>query len=411
MFAGTVLPPTGQGLIEADAHSSFHVADKEKAAMARSLRGVPVRFEHNAALKVGTVRDASVQPDGSVRVIGTLNHPSLTADFVRNCVNKQHYRGLSLCHSWTRDAKGRENKKAIEVSVCSSPRRPGCHIELIASGYKRRRGSEKETMSSEHAASQNNNSAQNAADVPAPTDAAPEGAAPPEVGQDQAIDDEATLAMKTALNERARFEEEKLKREALQKKLDEIEKAQKEAEAKAGRELEDKSKILAQSLRDNWSSWAPQNASFDDANKLFDTVRQHDPKLGHELLQLVECASKKTVTAQNQLAEVRADSARQQVKAEYQQKVLQRGSAAAAAAPASSPLAASAAPTPAMNPYAMTTPAQQQSCASSAAGPYKTQAQQIREAFNGMAGGALFNMQRLVEASSRKQKRPRHNNF
>lgn len=404
MFAGTVLPPTGQGLIDADAHSSFHVADREKAAMARSLRGLPVRFEHNAALQVGTVRDATVQPNGSVRVIGTLSHPSLTADFVRNCVDKQHYRGLSLCHAWTRDAEGRENKRPIEVSVCSSPRRPGCHIELIASGYKRRRGSEGETMSSEHAASQKETSAPSAAEAPAPTDPAPEGAAPPE--SEPAIEDEATLAMKTALDERAKFEEEKLKREALQKKLDEIERAQKEAEAQASRELEDKSKILAQSLRDNWSSWAPQNASFDDANKLFDTVRKHDPKLGHELLQLVECASKKTVTAQNQLAEVRADSTRQAVKAEYQQKVLQRGSAAAAAAPAPPASAAPAPPT--TNPYAMTTP-QQSSCASSAAGPYNSQAKQIREAFNGMAGGALFNMQRLVEAS--RKKRPRLNNF
>lgn len=392
LFAGLVLPPSGKGLIDADSRASFHVADSEKHDIARKLRGKPVKFEHKPDLHVGSVRSAKVQPNGSVAIVASIDPrgTSLTADYARGCLKQ--YRGLSLCHKWT----GSGNigvKDPIEVSLCSTPRRPGCYINVQTEDYNRSATMNNEASMSEvvqdvvKASAQDSTAAESNVDTAATEENNPE-----------------TQAMLTALDLADKLKQAEKENEQLQAKLDEHatkEKQKLEAETKM---FNDKIEGLKSALQSSWDTTMGKSISFENASGLFDQVAQQDPKLGHELLQLIEVASSNAQRAQQELHANKQMRQKSELEAKYQQMLETQGCASRAvtsAAPNSS--SAPNAPAAINNPYVGSTNA-----SSARNNPYVTQAQNIKAAFNaiGGSGGAVHNMQRLVEVASRKRQRP-----
>jgi hypothetical protein len=433
MFAGTVLPPTGQNLIAADAERSFHVRDDEKAELCRSLVGKPVRFEHEPDLTAGEIKSAYVRGDGSIAVVGSMNKATLTADYLRNCMvsNNGKYHGLSLCHEWECcAANATDRKRPLEVSLCTQPKRPGCHVEFFVDDYKRRAPAAVQ----KHMASTTDNpptqqpagSAAPAPPAPAPADPAPAPPAP--AAPDRSAEVE---AMEVALRMKERAEKAQQTADALQLKLDAIDAERKAAEDAENEKLKQQSDALSKALKDNWAQWAPDTTSYESAEQLFKSVQDSDPKLGHELLTLVQCASSRTLSAQADLATAKANAAHQQLKQQYTSQVASlldqsdvhpaaptpavAAAAAAAPTPAVAAAAATAAPAvaaPTPNPYLFETAAANRNARPEQ--PYKEYAENIRTAFKSMAGGSgnmLNTMQRVVEAASEKSRHKRLRTF
>ena len=188
---------------------------------------------------------------------------------------------------------------------------------------------------------------------------------------------------------------------------------QKRAEAEMT-ELKNKSDLLAESLRNKWNKAMP-NVSFEHASSLIDSVRKDDPKLGHELLELIECASQRSVELQASLSAAEGQAKRTVLEERYKQMLLSNGSAtsadttqttsSAAAAVAAPPAAAPAnAPEPAAmhNPYSAQL--KQFNTAQPVRQRFEQQAQLIQSAFTNIGAGNATS--RLPRASVRVQIRP-----
>ena len=382
LFAGTVLPPTGTGLIAADAKASFHVSDAEKKQLACDLVGKPVRFEHKPELHVGRVQSAQVRPDGSIAVVGRVDPrgTSLTADYVRSCMRE--YRGLSLCHRWTGvDRRRGGHKEPIEVSLCTAPRRPGCYVELHTEDYNR---AAPHTPMSEVVQDVVQASVKQEDDTPSENP------------------DEAEQAMLKALEMRDLYEKTKKQLAAAELKITEQEtkeRLEKEAEDK---EISLKSDKLRTALQESWNTAMGPNVTFESASTMFDQISKQDAKLGHELLQLIEVASKNAVQAQQELQATKQQQERSKLQDEYNRMLDTQGSATRANAASPVAAVAAAAPVVAANPYIAA--AQMGSVADN---PYAKQALSIRDAFKSLdgSGGAVGQMQRLVEAASNKKRK------
>ena len=408
MFAGTVLPPTGTNLIADDHNRSFHVRDDEKPALVAELVGKPVRFEHEPALTAGKIKSARVQKDGSVAVIGTLDDNTLTANYLQQCMGQScQYTGLSLCHEWLCDRqRARDRKRPLEVSVCRQPKRPGCFVEFYCNDNYKRPMSNQVHMASNTPTDSNATAATE--NAPGNTDAKQEAPAESDANQQSAE----IQAMEMALKIKDEYERQKQKAEELQKELDSVHAERKAKEAKEAALLKQQSDALAEALQKSWARWAPESSSYESAKALMDNVRETDPKLGHELLQLIECASSRVIRAQDDLKKQQQDASHEKLKQQYTAQVaglldtagvVPANSAPAPPTPQANPQSAPAPASPRPNPYV--TGIAPSANKSTRPAPFVQQAEHIKAAFQRMSSGGMLNtMQRVVEAASGKDK-------
>ncbi len=118
--------------LASDNAKSFRFSDEERQQL--NLKGLPIRLEHEDNLEVGTIK-TSWNKNGEHWVFGSINKQSIPATFAKHALmkgtdgnEKPYYTGLSLQHLHREYPNGKTEKKGIEVSLCTDPRRPNCNI-------------------------------------------------------------------------------------------------------------------------------------------------------------------------------------------------------------------------------------------------------------------------------------------
>lgn len=119
--------------LASDNAKSFRFSKEERDQL--NLKGLPIRLEHEDKLEVGTIK-TSWNKNGEHWVFGSIDKNSIPATFAKHALmqsgpnkqNKPYYTGLSLQHVHREYPDGTTEKKGIEVSLCTDPRRPNCNI-------------------------------------------------------------------------------------------------------------------------------------------------------------------------------------------------------------------------------------------------------------------------------------------
>ena len=119
--------------LASDNAKSFRFSKQEREQL--DLEGLPIRLEHEDNLEVGSIK-ASWNKNGEHWVFGSINKNNIPATFAKHALmksgpnqnNKPYYTGLSLQHVHREYPDGTSEKKGIEVSLCTDPRRPNCNI-------------------------------------------------------------------------------------------------------------------------------------------------------------------------------------------------------------------------------------------------------------------------------------------
>jgi hypothetical protein len=118
--------------IASDNAKSFRFTKEERKKL--DLRGLPIRLEHEDNLEVGTIQANWNGNDNQHWVFGKIDKTNIPATFAKyalqktNDSQKPYYTGLSLQHVHRQYENGACEKKGIEVSLCTDPRRPNCNI-------------------------------------------------------------------------------------------------------------------------------------------------------------------------------------------------------------------------------------------------------------------------------------------
>lgn len=117
--------------LASDNAKSFRFSKQEREQL--NLKGLPIRLEHEDKLEVGNIK-TSWNKNGEHWVFGSINKNNIPATFAKHALmqsgqtDKPYYTGLSLQHVHREYPDGTTEKKGIEVSLCTDPRRPNCNI-------------------------------------------------------------------------------------------------------------------------------------------------------------------------------------------------------------------------------------------------------------------------------------------
>jgi len=117
--------------LASDNAKSFRFSKQEREQL--NLKGLPIRLEHEDNLEVGNIK-TSWNKNGEHWVFGSINKNNIPATFAKHALmqsgqtDKPYYTGLSLQHVHREYPDGTTEKKGIEVSLCTDPRRPNCNI-------------------------------------------------------------------------------------------------------------------------------------------------------------------------------------------------------------------------------------------------------------------------------------------
>ena len=137
LFVGNVLPSSDA---PGENDDTFDFTKKESEDI--SLKDVPIRLEHEEGLAVGHVKRDWTDSDGKKWILGHVNEDTLEGRYASNAIRPSSsghtlYKGLSLQHVHTSFRDGSTSKRAIEVSLCAEPRRPGCEVACVDSTKKK----------------------------------------------------------------------------------------------------------------------------------------------------------------------------------------------------------------------------------------------------------------------------------
>lgn len=132
-FVGRILGPLGQASAPEDAgDETFEFDAASRAILVKDLPQAPIRLEHHEQMEVGHVLSAWVDETG-VYIMGRLEGETMTANFAKALigVGDSYYGSLSLAHEHLSYRDGSSRKEPVEVSLCQTPRRPGCKIMWV----------------------------------------------------------------------------------------------------------------------------------------------------------------------------------------------------------------------------------------------------------------------------------------
>jgi len=356
-FVGNVLPPTDAQTSIDDQDPTFRFSKEEAGKL--NLVGKPIRCEHSASLKCGTITKQMIDSKtGKVYVIGKIDSgidaagkKNIISTFANKAIGRKgggkYYGSLSLQHVHEETFDGKTSKKAIEVSLVNEPRRRGCDII----GVKRIPPA---AISKQHAASVREKSiisgqyignthsvcrdieskiesnimtettavAESLADTPAPVSSTPNvkdsapSPSPPEqpVGKTDADGDfkmgdvvNVVLQQETELDrlkaqlavaEKER-DEHKTVNEARQAKEQEV------TQKKRATDTE-KAEALMSTLTELWDETVPDSLWQDNKEKSKSQMKkliEESPELAKDLFSVVHCASSRYATVLNSDAE------------------------------------------------------------------------------------------------------------
>lgn len=303
-FVGNVLPPTSD---PGEDDPTFDFTTSESKNM--SLADVPIRLEHEEGLAVGSVQRDWTDSDGKKWILGKVDSNSLESRFAEHAIKPSSsghtlYKGLSLQHVHTSYSNGSTSKRAIEVSLCTEPRRAGCNVTCVNESKK------KEYIT--HLASKQNMSAEaNSTPVETTTpDVVPaenSESAPAEVPQET---DQQEL-MKLVIDQENELSGTKTALEKAHAELQKLQSAWTEREDNEKLQTKSKAEALSKALVDSWSASLPADMMTDENKKAIFALAQNFPQESVKMMEIAHKASKKykhdmdSIAAQQQSKEKR----------------------------------------------------------------------------------------------------------
>lgn len=290
-FVGNVLPDSNA---PGENDNTFDFTNSESRTM--SLDNVPIRIEHEEGLAVGSVSRHWSDRDGKKWILGKVDHDTLQGRYASHAIQPSSdghtlYKGLSLQHVHTSFSDGSSAKRAIEVSLCVEPRRPGCEVTRVDATKKKEyitHLASRQNMSDEPTTVSENIETPDVVETPDVAEAVPEEtptAAPGSTNQEElmklVIDQESELGSTKAALEKAHAELSKLQTEWKQRQDNERVQTASKAEA------------LSKALVDSWSASLPADMMTDENKKAIFAMAQNFPKESVKMLEIAHKASKK----------------------------------------------------------------------------------------------------------------------
>jgi hypothetical protein len=294
-FVGNVLPASDHPYKEGDDTFDFNLEESRNM----SLQNIPIRIEHEEGLAVGKVARDWTDTDGKKWILGKVHDNTLESRYAAHAIQPSSsghtlYKGLSLQHVHTSFRDGSTSKRAIEVSLCTEPRRPGCQVECVDQSKKM------EYIT--HLASRQNMSAEQVANV---AETQPETDAPV---AEPAAETSQQVAETTNNAPAAQDQEQLMKlvidqenelgstKSALEKAEAELRKLQEQWKAREENEkLQTKSKAeaLSKALVDSWTASLPADMMTDENKKAIYALAQNFPEQSVKMMEIAHKASKK----------------------------------------------------------------------------------------------------------------------
>ena len=314
-FVGNVLPAADHPYKENDDTFDFSL-DESKTI---DLKNVPIRIEHEEGLKVGNVQRHWTDSDGKKWILGKVNDDTLEGRFAANAIQPSSeghtlYKGLSLQHVHTSFSDGSKSKRAIEVSLCAEPRRPGCEVACVD-----------ETKKMEyitHVASRQNMSAE-ATSTPVNEQTVAAVEAPPAETPDTETTTPAENAtagkeelMKLVIDQESELGSTKAALEKAQEELQKLQQQWKEREENERLNTASKAEALSKALVDSWTASLPADMMTDENKQAIFALAQKFPQESVKMMEIAHKASKKYATDLRALEQAQAAKAKQALEAQ-----------------------------------------------------------------------------------------------
>ena len=292
-FVGNVLPASDHAHKEGDDTFDFNLNESQNI----SLKDIPIRIEHEEGLAVGQVARDWTDGDGKKWILGKVHGNSLESRYAGHAIQPSSsghtlYKGLSLQHVHTSFSDGSTSKRAIEVSLCTEPRRPGCEVTCVDSTKKKdyiTHLASRQNMSAEPVTTTPETPVQNetpAAEPVAGTPVAEEGA-PAESGQNQ------EELMKLVIDQENELGSTKSALEKAEAELKKLQSQWKEREDNERLQTKSKAEALSKALVDSWSASLPADMMTDENKKAIYAMAQKFPEQSVKMMEIAHKASKK----------------------------------------------------------------------------------------------------------------------
>lgn len=294
-FVGNVLPSSDA---PGENDHTFDFTKKESLDM--DLSDVPIRLEHEEGLAVGHVKRDWTDTDGKKWILGEVKEDTLEGRFASNAIQPSSsghtlYKGLSLQHVHTSFRDGSTSKRAIEVSLCTEPRRPGCSVTSVQATKK------KEYIT--HLASRQNMSAElNTTSAPEQNTEVVEAPASAPVAETlvsgAAAEEPSRVAnqeelMKLVIDQESELSGTKSALETAHAELKKLQSQWKEREDNERLHTKSKAEALSKALVDSWSASLPADMMTDDNKKAIYALAQNFPEQSVKMMEIAHKASNK----------------------------------------------------------------------------------------------------------------------
>jgi hypothetical protein len=311
LFVGNVLPSSSD---PGENDHTFDFTKQESENM--SLHGIPIRLEHEEGLAVGHVKRDWTDADGKKWILGEVKEDTLEGRFASNAIQPSSqghtlYSGLSLQHVHTSFRDGTTAKRAIEVSLCSEPRRAGCSVTSVQPTKK------KEYIT--HLASRQNMSAEpistsvQEATTEMKETAETAGALPVEAPAGPTNQEE---LMKLVIDQESELSGTKTALEKAHAELQKMQSAWKEREDNERLHTKSKAEALSKALVDSWSASLPADMMTDENKQAIYALAQNFPEQSVKMMEIAHKASKKYARDMDSLASQQAVKQKRQLESQ-----------------------------------------------------------------------------------------------
>jgi len=288
-FVGNVLPSSDA---PGEDDATFDFTNDESRNM--SLTDVPIRIEHEEGLAVGQVARDWTDADGKKWILGKVDDNSLESRYAAHAIqpsSRGHtlYKGLSLQHVHTSFSDGSTAKRAVEVSLCVEPRRPGCEVTCVDATKK------KEYIT--HLASRQNMSAETPAqEIQTPTETnvveSTPDETPIEANTEGTVQDTEQL-MKLVIDQESELGSTKTALQTAEYELKRLQTQWKEREDNERVQTKSKAEALSKALVDSWTASLPADMMTNDNKKAIFAMAQNFPEQSVKMMEIAHKASKK----------------------------------------------------------------------------------------------------------------------
>lgn len=316
-FVGNVLPPADHPHKENDLTFDFSL-DESKGM---NLKDVPIRIEHEEGLKVGNVQRHWTDSDGKKWILGKVNDDTLEGRFAANAIQPSSgghtlYKGLSLQHVHTSFRDGSTSKRAIEVSLCAEPRRPGCEVACVDETKKMEyitHVASRQNMSAEATSTPVNEQTVAAVEAPAAETPASENTAPVETAPAAANQEE---LMKLVIDQESELGSTKTALEKAHAELKKLQDQWKEKEENERLHTVSKAEALSKALVDSWTASLPSDMMTDENKQAIFALASKFPQESVKMMEIAHKASKKYATDLRALEQAQAAKAKQRLESQ-----------------------------------------------------------------------------------------------